>query len=127
MGFITPSVPFAERRFIAMAKERIMKFFETAKADQALAEKLAALSTENGYDFTAEELLDLGAARPLTDEEANTASGGYDKAYASYCETLKYRHLCFSCGTVWENRDGERRCNGTPCPKCSSTDTSFLT
>ena len=59
-----------------MAKENITKFFEAAAADQALAEKLAALAAENGYAFTAAELLELGAARPLEDEEATKAVGG---------------------------------------------------
>ena len=59
-----------------MAKENITKFFEAAAADKALAEKLAALAAENGYAFTAAELLELGAARPLGDEEATKAVGG---------------------------------------------------
>ena len=59
-----------------MAKENITKFFEAAAADKALAEKLAALAVENGYAFTAAELLELGAARPLEDDEVKKASGG---------------------------------------------------
>ena len=52
-----------------MAKENITKFFEAAAADQALAEKLAALAAENGYAFTAAELLELGVTHSITDEE----------------------------------------------------------
>lgn len=59
-----------------MANENIAKFFDAAITDKALAEKLAALAAENGYDFTAEELLKLGAARPLSDAEAEDAAGG---------------------------------------------------
>lgn len=43
-----------------MAKEIITKFFDAAVTDKALAAELTALATENGYDFTAEELLELG-------------------------------------------------------------------
>lgn len=59
-----------------MAKENIMKFFDAAMTDMALAEKLAALAAKNGYDFTAEELLKFGAARPLCDADAEKAAGG---------------------------------------------------
>ncbi len=48
-----------------MAKENIAKFFNAAMTDKALAEKLAALAAENGYDFTAAELLELGSAKAL--------------------------------------------------------------
>ena len=58
-----------------MAKENIAKFFEAAMTVKALAEKVAALAAENGYYFTAAELLELGEARPLSDEEA-AATGG---------------------------------------------------
>lgn len=60
-----------------MAKENIAKFFGAVVTDKALAEKLAALAKESGYDFTAEELLELGAARPLTNDEMARAAGGY--------------------------------------------------
>ena len=60
-----------------MAKEDITKFFEAAMTDRALAGKLAALAAENGYAFTAAELLELGAARPLSDGDAETVSGGW--------------------------------------------------
>ena len=59
-----------------MAKENINPFFDTAMTDKTLAAKLAALAGENGYDFTAEELLELGAARPLSDGEVAGAAGG---------------------------------------------------
>ena len=59
-----------------MEKENIAKFFDKAITDRALAEKLAALAGENGFDFTAEDLLKLGAARPLSDEDMRDAAGG---------------------------------------------------
>ncbi len=59
-----------------MAKENIAKFFGAAMSDKALAEKVALLAAEHGCDFTAEELLELGAARPLSDEEAAGVAGG---------------------------------------------------
>lgn len=59
-----------------MAKENITKFIDAAMTDKALATKLAALATENRCDFTAEELLEFGAARPLSDVEAEDAAGG---------------------------------------------------
>ena len=60
-----------------MAKENINKFFNGAVTNPALAGKVAALAGENGFDFTAEELLELGAARPLSDGEVADAAGGY--------------------------------------------------
>ena len=60
-----------------MAKENIGKFFDTAMTDKTLVEKLAALARESGYDFTEEELLELGATRPLSDDAATDAAGGY--------------------------------------------------
>ena len=59
-----------------MAKENITKFFDAAMSDKALAEKLAALAVENGYAFTAAELLEYGAARLLEDDEMEDVSGG---------------------------------------------------
>ena len=59
-----------------MAKENINKFFSEAMTEKSLAEKLAALAGKNGFDFTVEELLELGAARPLSDGEAAAAAGG---------------------------------------------------
>ena len=66
-----------------MAKENITKFFNAAVTDPALAEKLAALAAENGCAFTAAELLELGAARPLEDEEATKAVGGMGECISS--------------------------------------------
>ena len=60
-----------------MAKENIGQFFDTAMTDKTLADKLSALARESGYDFTEGELLELGAARPLSDDEAADAAGGY--------------------------------------------------
>ncbi len=60
-----------------MAKENIAKFFNAAMSDKALAENLATLATENGFEFTAEELLELGSSRPLSDDEVADAAGGW--------------------------------------------------
>lgn len=59
-----------------MAKENITKFFDAAVTDKTLAAELAALATEHGCDFTAEELLELGAVRPLSDADAEKAAAG---------------------------------------------------
>ena len=61
-----------------MAKENIAKFFDTAMTDKALAAELAALATENGYDFTVAELLELGAAYLISNNDAGkaVAAGG---------------------------------------------------
>ena len=59
-----------------MAKENITKFIDAAMSDKALTEKVAALAAEHGYDFTAEELLKYGSARPLSDAETEGATGG---------------------------------------------------
>ena len=59
-----------------MAKENINKFFNGAVTNPALAGKVAALAEENGFDFTEEELLELGATRPLSDGEVADAAGG---------------------------------------------------
>ncbi len=62
-----------------MAKENIAKFFSAAATDKALAEKLAALAAKHGCAFTAEELLECAAVRPLSDDEAaGVAAGGLD-------------------------------------------------
>lgn len=57
-----------------MAKENITKFFDAAVTDKTLAAELAALATEHGCDFTADELLELGAAIPLSDDETEKAT-----------------------------------------------------
>ncbi len=59
-----------------MAKENIARFFNAAMTDKALAEKLAALAAKSGFEFTAEELLELGSARPIDDAEMENAAGG---------------------------------------------------
>ena len=59
-----------------MAKENIAGFLDAAMRDKALAEKFAALAAEQGYVFTAEELLELGEARPLSDADIENAAGG---------------------------------------------------
>lgn len=45
-----------------MAKENIRRFIDVAMTDKSLAEKVAALATEHGFNFTAAHLLELGAA-----------------------------------------------------------------
>lgn len=59
-----------------MAKENITSFFDAAMTDKALAGKLAVLAAEHGYDFTADELLEYGSERPLSNEEADGVAGG---------------------------------------------------
>ncbi len=59
-----------------MSKENIAKFFDAAMTDKALSEKVASLAAEHGYDFTAAELIELGTARPLSDDETGGAAGG---------------------------------------------------
>lgn len=71
-----------------MEKENIARFLDASMTDKALAAKLAALAAEYGYDFTAEELLEFGSARPLTDAETDHVSGG----------TLGYIGRCRKCG-----------------------------
>lgn len=59
-----------------MAKENMTKFFELAVSDQDLAEKVVAFAAKNGFEFTTEELLEAGAARPISDEDAEATVGG---------------------------------------------------
>lgn len=59
-----------------MPKENITKFIDAALTDQVLAGKVAALAAASGYGFTAAELLALGAARPISDEELESVPGG---------------------------------------------------
>lgn len=66
-----------------MAKGAIINFFEAAAMDRKLhkeltelAERFAALAEEYGYDFTAEELLELGTACPLPDDDVGSTVGG---------------------------------------------------
>lgn len=59
-----------------MAKENIVKFFEAAVSDQGLAEQISGLAAENGCAFSAQELLEIGEQRPLSDEEVDDAAGG---------------------------------------------------
>lgn len=90
-----------------MAKENIEKFFETAMVDPVLAGKVAALTAKSKYEFTAAELLEWGAARPLTDEEAMGAAGGLLLISLPSIE-------CSVCGTLW--KPSEQPC----CPNCGS-------
>ncbi len=59
-----------------MAKENIARFINAVTTDNALAEKVVALAVEHGYDFTAAELMELGSARPLSDDEAAGVAAG---------------------------------------------------
>ncbi len=69
--------PVSCRICLDEVSENIAKFLEAAITGKALAEKAAALATEHGYDFTAAELLELGKARPLSDDEMASAAGGW--------------------------------------------------
>lgn len=59
-----------------MAKGNITGFFEASAANPELAGKVAALASECGYEFTADELLDVGSVQPLSDGDVENASGG---------------------------------------------------
>lgn len=61
-----------------MAKESIVTFSNAIMIDKALAAKVATLAAKHGYSFTAEELLELGAAYPISDDDAGkaVAAGG---------------------------------------------------
>lgn len=59
-----------------MAKNNIIKFLNATTTNKELADKVATLATEYGYDFTDEELLKLGYAVPISDEETETIEGG---------------------------------------------------
>ena len=59
-----------------MAAKNIVAFSKAITTDKALAEKVAALAMKHGYGFTAEELLEACAARPLTDAEMAGVIGG---------------------------------------------------
>lgn len=58
-----------------MAKENISRFIDTVMTDKALTTELAALASENGYPVTAEGLLELGMIQPLSNDDAEGASG----------------------------------------------------
>lgn len=90
-----------------MAKENITKFFDAAMTDKALAAKVAALATENGYDFTADELLELGAARPLSDSEVENAVGSAKNPLMGY--------VCKKCGMCWTEYSFSSKC-----PRCDT-------
>ncbi len=72
-----------------MEKENIARFFSAVMTDKALAEKVASLATEHGCDFTAEELLELGAARPLSDDEVAGAAGGIPNSLLFFSSSNK--------------------------------------
>lgn len=65
-----------------MAKGAILNFFDAAVTDQELhkktiklAEQFVRLAEEYGYDFTAEELLELGTVQPLFDDDVESVGG----------------------------------------------------
>ena len=92
-----------------MAKENITKFFDAAMTDKVLAENVSALAAEHGYGFTAEELLEFGVARPLSDEETQMAAGGAGPI--QYMPWTGY-DLCArspSCGGVTRGSNGDIR------------------
>ncbi|MDR1271958.1 MAG: Nif11-like leader peptide family RiPP precursor [Clostridiales Family XIII bacterium] len=60
------------------AKARIEAFNEAGK--QAKAEAIIAFAEEEGYTFTAEELIEF-SNRELSDEELQAVAGGLDPAY----------------------------------------------
>lgn len=61
-----------------MVKESIVAFSKAIMIDKALAAKVATLAAKHGYSFTAEELLKLGAAYLISDDDAGkaVAAGG---------------------------------------------------
>lgn len=67
-----------------MAIENILRFIDMAMTDKTLAAKVAALASENEYDFTAAELLELGERYPLSDIDVGnmTGSGGLPGIFA---------------------------------------------
>lgn len=65
-----------------MAKGAILNFFDAAMTDQELhkkftelAEEFVELAKENGFDFTAEELLEFGTVQPLFDGDMERVGG----------------------------------------------------
>lgn len=59
-----------------MAKENIVAFSKAIMIDKSMAAKVATLAAKHGYSFTAEELLEACAARPLSDAEMKGVTGG---------------------------------------------------
>ena len=62
-----------------MGKEQntaMANFFDAILTDEALAAQVAELAGKAGFPFSAEDLLELGKAQPLSDGEAAEAAGG---------------------------------------------------
>lgn len=97
-----------------MVKEVITKFFDAAMTDKVLAEKLAALAEENGYNFTAAELLEVSAIQPITDEEMEIAAGGGKETL------METRIWCGKCKSSWMKRSLEPIPTPTKCSMCGS-------
>ena len=57
-------------------KTAMANFFDAIFTDETLAAQVAELAGKAGYSFSAEDLLELGKARPLSDGEAAEAAGG---------------------------------------------------
>ena len=73
-----------------MGKEQntaMANFFDAILTDEALAAQVAELAGKAGFPFSAEDLLELGKAQPLSDGEAAEAAGGLDTGRPYY--TLK--------------------------------------
>ena len=59
-------------------KTAMARFFDAIFTDEALAAQVAELAGRAGYSFSAEDLLELGKARPLSDSETAGAAGGFE-------------------------------------------------
>lgn len=59
-----------------MGTQTIQKFLAAATTDRAIAEKVAALALESGYEFTAAELLEARLVQEISDAEIADATGG---------------------------------------------------
>lgn len=57
-------------------KIAIDDFFNAILTDEALAAQVAELAEKAGYHFTAADLLELGEAQPISDDETVQAAGG---------------------------------------------------
>ena len=57
-------------------KTAMARFFDAIFTDETLAAQVAELAGKAGYSFSAEDLLEPGKARPLSDGEAAEAAGG---------------------------------------------------
>lgn len=75
---MTPTWPNkTKRKERKMENKNAINFIKAVTADRDLAEKISILAAENGYDFTAEELLEFGDIAPISDEQAGNTTGGF--------------------------------------------------